>query len=148
MESSHIREVPIVVFDTEATGLSPPSHVVEVGAVKLLGDRMVDTFASLVKPPVHIPDRVVRIHGIDDSMVKHASSFKSVMEKFAEFIQGSVLVAHNAPFDLKVLSINLQRNGFPLWSNPVLDTCQISRRHFPEISLHSLVYLASLEESL
>lgn len=141
MESLLIKDVPVVVFDTETTGLSPLSHVVELGATKLRGTRMVDTFVSLVKPPVSIPQKVVRIHGIDDSMVRDAPPFKTVARKFMEFVKGSILVAHNSSFDLRVLSINFQRRGLPLLDNPVLDTRKISRRHFPEVADHSLPHL-------
>ena len=147
MESLLIKDVPIVVFDTETTGLSPLSHVVELGAVKLKGDRMVDTMASLVKPPIPIPPKVVRIHGIDDAAVKHAPPFKVVARRFREFVRGCIMVAHNAPFDLKVLSINFQRRGIPLLDNPVLDTRKISRRHFPEVADHSLSYLIHVWKS-
>ena len=141
MESRHIGHVPIVVFDTETTGLSPLSHVVELGAVKLMGGRLVDTMVSLVKPPVPIPLKVIRIHGIDDSMVRHAPPFKVVARRFRQFVEDSVLIAHNAPFDLRVLSVNLQRLGLSLLDNPVLDTRLISRRHFPEVADHSLRHL-------
>ncbi len=147
MESLLIKDVPIVVFDTETTGLSPLSHVVELGAVKLKGDRMVDTMVSLVKPPIPIPPKVVRIHGIDDAAVKHAPPFKVVARRFREFVRGCIMVAHNAPFDLKVLSINFQRRGIPLLDNPVLDTRKISRRHFPEVADHSLSYLIHVWKS-
>ncbi len=147
MESHLIKDIPIVVFDTETTGLSPLSHVVELGATKLKGDRMVDTFASLVKPPVSIPQKVVRIHGIDDTMVKNAPPFKVVAQRFKEFVKGCILVAHNAPFDLRVLSINFQRRGISLLDNPVLDTRKISRRHFPEVADHSLSYLTQVWRS-
>jgi len=141
LESRLIKDVPIVVFDTETTGLSPLSHVVELGAAKLQCGRMVDTFVSLVKPPVSIPEKVVRIHGIGNAMVRHAPPFKAVAHRFREFVKGSILVAHNASFDLKVLSINFQRRGIPLLDNPVLDTRRISRRHFPEVADHSLSHL-------
>lgn len=147
MESLLIKDVPIVVFDTETTGLSPLSHVVELGATKLKGERMVDTFVSLVKPPIPIPQKVVKIHGIDDSMVKNAPPFKVVARRFREFVKGCILVAHNAPFDLRVLSINFQRRGIPLLDNPVLDTRKISRRHFPEVADHSLSYLIQVWRS-
>lgn len=142
-----IEELPIVVFDTETTGLSPLSYVVELGGVRIIGDRMVDIFSTLVRPPVHIPPGVIRIHGINDEMVRHAPPFSWVIPQFQEFISRALLVAHNAPFDLKVLSINLQREGFPLWENSVLDTCKISRRYFPELISHSLVNLIQVWRS-
>ncbi len=141
MEAQLIGQVPIVVFDTETTGLSPLSYVVELGCIKLVGGRLVDTMSSLVKPPVPIPPKVVRVHGIDDTMVKDAPPFRIVAWRFRRFVEGAILVGHNTPFDLKVLSINHQRLGLPLLSNPVLDTRSISIRHFPELMDHSLKYL-------
>ncbi|NPA15207.1 MAG: WYL domain-containing protein [Deferribacteres bacterium] len=142
MENKPIKEVPIVVIDTETTGLAHDSYIIEVGAVKLLGDRLVDTFSTLIRPPIPIPKKVTKIHGINDYMVKDAPTFPFVVDKFLSFIKDSILVAHNAPFDMKVLTVNIKRAGKRLPTNPVLDTCRISRSLFPELRSHSLKYLA------
>ncbi len=143
MENKKIKDVPVVVIDTETTGLSHDSYIVEVGAVKLLGDRLIDTFSTLIRPPIPIPRKVTKIHGINDYMVKDAPIFPFVIDKLFEFIKGSILVAHNAPFDIKVLTVNIKRAGKKLPSNPVLDTCRISKSLFPNLRSHSLKYLAS-----
>ncbi len=137
-----IKETPIVVFDTETTGLSPDSYIVEIGAVKVVGSRIVDSFCCLVRPPLPIPSNVVQIHGIDNRMVKDAPSFCEVAGRFLEFIRDALLVAHNAPFDMKILTTNLLRVGRPLPENPVLDTCRTIRNLFPGLPSYSLKSLA------
>ncbi len=133
-----LKETEFVVFDTETTGLSPLSSLVELGAVKMRGFKVVDTFHTLVRPWNQIPEEVSRVHGISQDMVKHAPDAEEVLSNFKEFSKGSVLVAHNAPFDLKIISVHLQRLEKPLLKNPILDTCHVSKTHFPEAGSHSL----------
>lgn len=136
-----LSEAIFVAFDTETTGLSPYSHVVEVGAVKFKGNHIVDTFCHLVKPPVPIPAVATKIHGITNEMVKEKDGFEVVGRGFLKFIEGAILIAHNAPFDLKVLTVELKRCGLPVPGNTVIDTKRLSRAFFPELPSHSLPYL-------
>ncbi len=136
-----LSEATFVAFDTETTGLSPYSHVVEVGAVKFRGNHIVDTFCYLVKPPVPIPVGATKIHGITNEMVKDKERFEVVGRKFLKFIEDSILIAHNAPFDLKVLTVELKRCGLPVPGNTVIDTKSLSKTFFPELPSHSLPYL-------
>ncbi len=137
-----IKDTNIVVFDTETTGLAVDSYVVEIGAVKLRDGRVIDTFSRLIRPPIPIPSDVVRVHGIDNEKVKNAPVFVEVVDKFLEFIDGAVLVAHNAPFDMKILTSNILRTGRRLPDNPVLDTCKALKNLFPNMPSYSLRYLA------
>lgn len=132
----------MVVLDTETTGLSADSYIVEIGAVKLQGKRMINTFSQIIRPPIPIPQQVVKIHGINDDKVRNAPSFAEIADRFLNFIGDAILVAHNAPFDLKILTYNLLRVGKSLPNNPVLDTCRALKNLFPNLPSYSLRYLA------
>ncbi len=142
-----LSEVEFVVFDTETTGLSCTSSLVELGAVKMKGFKVVDTFHTLARPWEQIPEDALKVHGISQEMVKHAPEIERVLSEFKEFCKGSVLVAHNASFDLMIISVHLQRMGEPLWENRIIDTCQVSKRHFPELRSHSLENLCKVWRS-
>jgi len=120
---------------------------VELGAVKMRGFKVVDTFHSLIRPWNNIPQESARVHGISQEMVRHAPETEEVLASFREFSKESVLVAHNAPFDLKIIAVHLQRLGEPLWENRIIDTCRVSKRHFPEVGSHSLEYLCKVWRS-
>jgi DNA polymerase III epsilon subunit family exonuclease len=142
-----LKDTEFVVFDTETTGLSPLSSLVELGAVKMRGFKIVDTFHTLIRPWNHIPEDVSKVHGISQDMVKNAPQVDEVLGDFEDFLDGSVLVAHNAPFDLKIISVHLQRLERPLWKNLILDTCKVSKTHFPEAVSHSLENLCKFWRS-
>ena len=135
------------MFDTETTGLSSLSSLVELGAVKMRGFKVVDTFHTLIRPWDPIPEEALRVHGISQEMVRKAPEAKDVLLDFKEFCDGSVLVAHNAPFDLKIISVHLQRLEELLWENHIFDTREISKRHFPEVESHSLENLCKVWRS-
>ncbi len=130
-DDTPIEETDFVVFDTETTGTSPLDSLLELGAVKMRGFKVVDTFRTLIRPTTPISSRAFSVHGISEEMVRHAPRAATALQEFGEFCQDSVLVAHNAPFDLKIVSVHLQRLEKPLLENPVLDTKRVSRKHFP-----------------
>lgn len=133
-----------VAFDTETTGLWAPSHrVVEIGAVRFrLDSESTETFASLINPQRPMPSEVVRIHGITDDMVADAPPIETVLPRFSDFCGDSVLVAHNAPFDISFVGCELDRCELPSGGNLILDTVDIYRRLFPGLPGYSLLHLA------
>ncbi len=147
MLDRRIGEIDIVVVDTETTGLEPTSYIVEIGAVKLRGGRLIDTFSHVLRPPVPIPKEVIKIHGISDEVVRSAPTFFQIVDKFFRFIDGALLAAHNAPFDLKILCSNIKRAERKLPENPVIDTCGSLRNLFPNLPSYSLKYLAKYWKS-
>ncbi len=140
-----LRELSYTVFDTETTGLEP-SHgdkIVAIGAVrieqgKLLREAM---FHQLVNPERPIPRQATKIHGITDEMVKDKPTLKEVLPRFLEFCKGTVLVAHNAAFDLKFLEIEAQKLGLKI-DFPVVDTLFISYGLFGDFDVHNLDSIA------
>ncbi len=124
-----LREVTFVVVDLETTGGSPATEsITEFGAVKVRGGEVLGEFATLVDPGRPIPPQIVMLTGISDAMVYDAPPVTSVLPAFLEFIRGSVLVAHNAGFDIGFLKAGCARMGLPWPGNPVVDTVRLARR--------------------
>jgi DNA polymerase-3 subunit alpha (Gram-positive type) len=133
---------PTVVFDTEATGLSVAnSRIIEFGAVKLIGGKIVDRFSSFVNPHMPIPGEITELTGIKDSDVAGAPGIDEVLPQFLEFSAGCLLVAHNADYDTGLVRAEAERLGIR-FSAPSLDTVSLSRFLNPSLSKHKLNILA------
>ena len=140
--NGHSLEDEFVVFDLETTGLnSYKDRITEIGAVKIKGGKIVDKFSTFVNPGIPIPSFIVKLTGITDEMVADAPPIEQVMNEFLEFIQGSVLVAHNANFDVGFLRQNAKVMGEKI-KNPVIDTLELCRKMFPELGKYKLNIIA------
>jgi DNA polymerase-3 subunit epsilon len=107
-------EVPFVVFDLETTGFSRDDRIVELGAVVMEGNRVVEEFHSLVNPMRPIPDEVVKIHGISDAKVVGAPCFRDVAKGFYDFLFcGYPIVSHNLSFDMRMLAQQIDPSKWP-----------------------------------
>jgi len=107
---------PIVAFDTETSGAyAIESEIIELGAVKWKNGQIVDKFSVLLKPSRPLQDDNIKIHGITNEMLVGASEMRNEILKFCDFIQGAVLIAHHAPFDLGFVAIDIESNrlNFP-----------------------------------
>ena len=124
-----LREITFVVVDLETTGGSAPTEAItEIGAVKVRGGEVLGEFATLVDPGRSIPPQITMLTGITDSMVDDAPRIDAVLPAFLEFIRGTVLVAHNAGFDVGFLKAACARLDLP-WPKPaVVDTVRLARR--------------------
>ncbi len=145
MDDEFLQTLDFVAFDTETTGLwAPANRIVEVGAVRFqLGNDRVKRYQSLVNPERHIPVETVRVHRITDTMVKDAPMIKPVLEQFFDFCgPESILIAHNALFDISFVGCELERVGLPLPKIMVLDTVDIYRQYHPGLDSYSLLSLA------
>jgi len=147
-DDSHLRllkDLDFVVVDVEATGAkTPPNRLIELGAYRIRGGRIVDKFVSLVNPEIPIPRFVATLTGISNDMVKDAPVFADVVPKWLDFVSEAVLVAHNAPFDTSFLNHEISRiyPGHRM-VNPHLCTVRLSRRAMPDLSNHRLETIAS-----
>ncbi|HVP07046.1 MAG TPA: exonuclease domain-containing protein [Candidatus Acidoferrum sp.] len=136
-----LNTATLVAFDTETTGLFAPSNrLVEIAGMKFrLNDPLVQTFQSLINPERPIPEDVIQIHGITDAVVANAETAGPVLATFLAFCgEESILVAHNALFDLSFLYCELQRVGLPMPTNRVIDTVDLYKRLYPDLGSYSL----------
>jgi DNA polymerase-3 subunit epsilon len=129
-------DMRLIMLDTETTGLSPQNgdRMVEIGAIEVSHRKLTGrTFHHYLNPERHIPEEVVRIHGIDNAKVKDAKTFAEVADEFLEFVHGATLVIHNAPFDLGFImnELNLfEKSGIEHVS--VIDTLELARKQHPQ----------------
>jgi DNA polymerase III subunit epsilon len=136
-----VSELTFIALDTETTGLGE-AHLVEVAAVKYRRSKVLEEFSTLVNPGRHIPSYVTAIHGITDAMVKDAPRASRVLPSLRRFINGGILIAHNASFDIKVLTAELYRSRLPIPDVEALDSCRITRRLFRRLPNHRLGTIA------
>jgi DNA polymerase III epsilon subunit family exonuclease len=140
-----LKETSYVVLDLETTGAkAPPCRITEIGAFKVSKGEITDEFHSLVNPQTPIPEFITQLTGISDRMVQGAPIFSEVARSFLEFVDDSVVVAHNAQFDLRFVNheIGLIEPDHRL-GNPHLCTVQISRRLVHGVENHRLNTLAN-----
>ena len=124
-----LAEVTFVVVDLETTGGSPAgAHITEVGAVKIRGGEVLGEFQTLVNPAEPIPAFISVLTGITDQMVAGSPRIDSVLPAFLEFARHSVLVAHNAPFDMSFLKAAASLTGHHWPSFRVVDTAHLARQ--------------------
>ena len=122
---------PYVVVDVETTGGKGSRHrVTEIGAVKVVGDQIVDTFHTLLNPGRPIPRSITRLTGISDAMVADAPVFGDIAEAFAAFASDAIFVAHNVEFDFGFIAAEFERMG-RAFRRPKLCTCASMRKLFP-----------------
>ena len=143
-DSIELSEAGFVVFDLETTGAkTPPCRVTEIGAYRVRNGEIVEEFHSLVNPETPIPFFITLLTGITDGMVRDAPKFSEVADAFLKFIGDSVLVAHNAGFDMRFLNHEVGRlyEDYRL-GNPSLCTVQLSRKLLPHVENHKLKTLA------
>lgn len=127
-----------VIFDIETTGFSPVNNrIIEIGAVKIKEGEILERFSSFVNPKTPIPFEIEKLTGINDSMVVEAPLIEEVLPKFLDFCEGTVLVAHNASFDMSFIIANGERLNLPV-TFPYVDTVGIARVLFPNQSKHTL----------
>jgi DNA polymerase-3 subunit epsilon len=112
--------------------------------VKWKEGKVIESFQSFVKPQRPMGEAVIAIHKITNEMVATAPPIKDVLPLFDKFAQGSVLMAHHAPFDLGFLADEYEKLSLPLPTSSVLDSCLLARRAFPESINHRLATLVSL----
>ena len=137
-----LDQIPFTFIDCETTGLSPRygDKICEIALLKVRGGKVQESYQTLVNPGRPISPGAMAVNGITDAMVKDAPSFSEIAEKLIRIIGDSVIVAHNAKFDLGFLSTQFQNARIPLFDNMVIDTLLLARRHynFPSNSLGNI----------
>lgn len=139
-DTTPIDQIPFLALDTETCGLNE-ARVVELAGVRFLGGVEQDRFQTLIDPEERIPWDVTAIHGITNEMVEGAPTIRETLIKFLEFSEGAVWLAHNSPFDVKILAAEFYRSRLPIPAGYVLDSCRLSRRFNEGLQSHSLGYV-------
>jgi DNA polymerase III subunit epsilon len=131
-----LHGVTFVSVDVETTGLDPERDaIVEIGAVKMRGDRVIDEWDTLVSVDRTVPFAARRIHGIGNEMLIGKPKIADAMKTLLAFAEDGALVEHsNRAFDVLFLE---KAHGRPI-DAPYVNTCMLSRRLFPHIPRHSL----------
>lgn len=144
-ETIDLGKTGFVVFDLETTGAkAPPCRITEIGAYRVRNGKVAEEFHTLINPETSIPPFITSLTGISNDMVVDAPVFRDVASQFLEFIGDSVLVAHNAHFDMGFLNHEIGRvyEDYRVW-NPSLCTVQLSRKLLPNIENHKLSTVAN-----
>mgnify|MGYP003592397247 CR=1 FL=1 len=142
---TRMENITFVIFDTETTGFSPVNdRLIEIGAVKVRNGKKLGEKTWLLNPQRYIPWYVQKVHNISLDMVKDCPTFAEVYPEFLEFIDGSVLIAHNAPFDVRFISAEAVRAGMPAPKNAVLDSLVLFRNWYPDLKSHTVADLIDL----
>ena len=137
-----IEDATFCVLDLETTGFSfRTEKITEIGIMKVKNGEVIDEFACFVNPEKPIPQRVVEVTNITDDMVKDAETIDKVFPKMMEFIGDSILVAHNADFDIGFLKYNAKELGFTL-NNTYMDTLRLAKELFPDYKKYKLGIIA------
>ncbi len=137
-KNQNIEDTTYCVLDLETTGFSfRTEKITEIGIMKVKNHEVIDEFSTFVNPEKPIPQRVVEVTNITDDMVKDAPKISEVLPKVLEFIGDSVLVAHNADFDIGFLKHNCAELGLKL-GNTYLDTLRLAKDLFPEYKKYKL----------
>ncbi len=124
----------IVALDLETTGLDPQKDaIIEIGAVRFVGNRIEDEFSILINPGRHIPEFITGLTGINDDMVRQAPNILEVVGELSAFIKDSPILGHNIQFDLSFLR---KFNIFEI--NDVIDTYELAAVLLPSASRYNL----------
>jgi len=130
------------VLDLETTGLSfRTEKITEIGIMKIKNGEVIDSFETFVNPEKPIPYEVVEVTKITDDMVKDAPTIKEIFPKVLEFIGDSVLVAHNADFDIGFLKYNAAQLGHK-FDYTYIDTLRLAKDLFPDYKKYKLGIIA------
>ena len=134
-----LSEATYVVFDVETTGLSAIyNDLIQVAASKMYKGNIVAEFDEFINPGHPLSAFTTELTGITDEHVKNAKPLVQVLKEFQEFCKDTVLVAHNATFDVGFMNANYERHGLPRITQPVIDTLEFARNLYPEYKRHGL----------
>ena len=128
-----------IVFDTETTGLnSGKDQMIEIGAVKVKNDEIIDVFDELIACPEPLPKIITELTNITDEMLEGKDSEEEVTKRFLAFVKDLPMVAHNAQFDIAFVSSAMKKYNLGEFKNTVIDTMGLARNVYPEWRNHKL----------
>ena len=145
LQDRRLTDLSYTVFDTETTGLDPSAgdEIIQIGATRIVNGRLLrqEGFEQLVDPQRFISPASIPIHGIEQAMVAGQPTIDQVLPAFHAFAQDTVLVAHNAAFDMRFLQLKEHSSGV-CFDQPVLDTLLLSALVHPNQASHALEAIA------
>lgn len=145
LNEMRLKDIVYTVLDTETTGLDTRNdEIISIGAVRIVNGRILsgENFDQLIDPKMNIPLESEKIHGINNEMVKGNPDIKEVLPRFYKFSEDTVLVAHNAAFDMKMFSMKEAETGIK-FDNPLLDTLLLALIVYPMHKRHNMAAIAS-----
>jgi DNA polymerase III subunit epsilon len=141
-----LAQLSYTVFDTETTGLQPDAgdEIISIGALRIVNGRLLqqENFDRLIQPRRALSAESIAIHGITRTMLEGQLPIEAVLPQFRRFAEDSVLVAHNAAFDMRFLQLHEVQTGVR-FTQPVLDTLLLSQVIHPHQSQHTLEAIAA-----
>jgi DNA polymerase-3 subunit epsilon len=140
-----IIDIPkdMVILDIETTGLDPDfDEIIEIGAIKIKNNKVIDNFSHLVKPDALINKFISNLTGITNAMLKNKDKINTVLPLFMKFINKNLLVGHNVNFDINFIYDKLEKLRMKPLSNNFIDTLRLSRQIHKELNHHRLVDMA------
>ncbi|HSG21824.1 MAG TPA: exonuclease domain-containing protein [Azonexus sp.] len=136
-----LSDLTYTVFDTETTGLEPSNgdEIIQIGAARIVNNRLLrqEVFDQIIDPECPLKPESIPIHGITEDMVRGKPTIDVVLPSFYEFCEDTVLIAHNAAFDMRFLQLKEERTGIK-FNQPVLDTLLLSAVVHPNQESHKL----------
>jgi DNA polymerase-3 subunit epsilon len=136
-----LTDLTFTVFDTETTGLDPKGgdEIISIGAIRIVNSRLLqgEVFDQLIDPKRSVPEESILIHGIRPEMLEGQLTIDQALPLFHAFAEGTILVAHNAAFDMRMLQLKEAATGIR-FINPVLDTLLLSAVVHPAQENHNL----------
>ena len=137
-----------VVFDFETTGFNAggADSIIEIGAVKMKNGEIIERYDELINPGKPLPSKIIEVTNITDDMLKDKDNEENAVKRFIKWFGNLPMVAHNAKFDVSFLEKAYQKYGLGEFTNPVLDTLEISRTLDSGFARHSLSALVKRYE--
>jgi DNA polymerase-3 subunit epsilon len=145
LDSLPLTDLAYTVFDTETTGLDPKGgdEIISIGAVRIVNGRLLrgETFDQLINPMRSLPWKSIQIHGIQPDMLEDQPTIGEVLPQFYRYADKTILVAHNAAFDMRMLQLKESASGIR-FTHPVLDTMLLSAVVHPGQKDHNIEEIA------
>lgn len=146
LDNCILSELSYTVFDTETTGLNPSGgdEIISIGAARIVNNRLLskEKFDQLIDPQRKLPRESIKIHGITPEMVAGQPTIDKILPVFHSFCKDTILVAHNAAFDMRMLQIKADSTGVH-FINPVLDTLLLAAVVWPAQTRHGLEIISA-----
>ena len=145
-KSEELKEIPAcyVITDVETTGLNPyKDSIIELCALKIADNKIIDEFSTIIKPDKIIPDFIVNLTGITNLMACNGQEPRKALIDYCNFISTFPIVGHNIKFDLSFINSALEKEFKQKLKNDYIDTLFFSKKIYTNLSSHKLTNIAN-----